>query len=369
MSIRRQSCDPCFKARRKCDLEYPSCKRCQTIGKRCNYVYPPQLSRADGDTGGAPGTVVRRPPAMSSSISSHRSSHSRKPNQARNRRTASFQMNDGNILHLDHPSIPTFLGYLGELAPVVASTNFTWVFDQIRACPINFARQAETFFIHKSLSRDGLPRPLRAAFGICAGVLSMNAKNQPFLFRAVEAEVSDLIIAPATPRTLREDLATLQAAVLYQIIRLFYGNLEQRATAEQQEYLVRSFALTLLQRIDVELRDNQASWEDWILAESIRRTVAIAFKLYTVFSTVKYGTCSEIAAICLLPMSTKGGSWNSRDAYLRYPSEDDTTTYADFSLMWDAAPHRSLDVYEKVLVIGCRGMDKYEALTGSQVIA
>jgi hypothetical protein len=41
MSLRRRSCDRCFKARRKCDLGYPVCQRCQKQNKNCRYNYPP----------------------------------------------------------------------------------------------------------------------------------------------------------------------------------------------------------------------------------------------------------------------------------------------------------------------------------------
>jgi hypothetical protein len=53
------------------------------------------------------------------------------------------------------------------------------------------------------------------------------------LFHSLDAEIAELL-SPAPMSTILEDLVRLQAAVLYQIIRIFFGGLEQRIVAERQ---------------------------------------------------------------------------------------------------------------------------------------
>jgi len=357
MSIRRKSCDPCFTARRKCDLRYPICERCERNSKTCHYRYPPQLPMRDnaGDVseaaaGGSPQTVSY-------------------PRQLNNLNAGDIQFQfDHNFTFeftgLSHSSIPRVLGDLGDLSPIKGCTpSWAWVFEQIKDFPIAFARQAETVFIHGALYGDSFPKPLRAAFGICAACVSINDRNRSVLFQALDAEIKELLSSSPTS-TLLEDLSRLQAAVLYQIIRIFYGVIEERIVAERQEFLIRSYGLTLLLRAESELQTGERTWETWLLAESIRRTVLISFKLYTVYSNYTYGTCAEAAAIRMLPVSTQPGLWNSRGAYLGCTIQEETTTYHEFSSIWLAAPRKEVELFEKFLLVGCKEIesDQIEAL-------
>ena len=367
MSIRRKSCEPCFRGRRKCDLAYPVCERCQKNSKACHYVYPPQLPMRD-DTITLLGSTITQ--SVTGVASSYSVSYPRHHKQKGDGYEPQFQLDRSltrQLNKLQCPSIPKLLGHLGELEPVVGKENWAWVFGQIQNCPLAFATQAETVFIHKSLYPDSFPRPLRAAFGICAGSLSLNERNQSVLFQTLDAEITELL-TPALTSTLLDDLVRLQAAVLYQIIRLFYGGIEQRIVAERQEFLLRSYGLTVLQRADAELRNAQRTWENWLLAESIRRTVLIAFKLYTLYSNFRYRICSEMNALVILPVSTKPDSWTSREAYLQYPEQDDTIAYADFSSYRATVQRREVEPFEKLLLVGCTGIERFEDVINNQSV-
>jgi Fungal Zn(2)-Cys(6) binuclear cluster domain len=354
MSIHRKSCDPCFRARRKCDLRYPVCERCERNSKSCHYKYPSQLSLQDDFANADNATILG--PGISPWVS-----HSGKLRKNFGSHIVVFRQLDNNftlqLTNFPGLSVPKDLGNLGELGPITGATpSWAWVLEQIGDLPLAFARQAETLFIHKVLFGTSFPRTLRAAFGICAGCVSLNDRNRSVLFQSLDAEITELLVTVSTS-TLREDLVRLQAVVLYQIIRFFYGGLEQRIVAERQEFLVRSYGLTLLRRADSELQNAPPTWETWLLAESIRRTVLISFKLYTVYSGATYGICSEFTAIGILPVSTQPSSWNSRGAYLSCRNQEKTTTYGDFTSMWVASPRRDVELYEKFLLVGCKEVE------------
>jgi hypothetical protein len=358
MSIRRRSCDPCFKARRKCDLAQPMCERCHRNNKTCSYVYPSQLLTKENTTNMPGTTMVQTAPQV---VSSDWMSYQKLPDGF------DLQTLDRKLTFPQRSEVPSTLGQLGKLEPVTGTATFAWMFNQFRDYPLDFATTAETVFIHKALYQNSFPRPLRAAFGICAGCLTLTKRNQSVLFHSLDAEISELL-SPTPNNTLLEDLVKLQAAVLYQTIRLYHGGIEHRITAERQEFLVRAYGLKLLQRAKTELFGAKETWENWLLTESIRRTVHITFKLYTIYSAFRHGVCSETAAISSLPISTKSGAWNSRDIYLQYPDQDDTIPYSDFKSIWDAFPRRERDSFEKLLFVGCEGIDRFETLMAYQSI-
>jgi hypothetical protein len=363
MSIRRKSCDVCYMAQRKCDLAYPVCERCERNSKRCHYVYPPHLPKTDSESNVDDTTAIR---LVTGEVSYDRVSYPVQLMQSGDGNHRPFQTDSRSNLpqnKLQHIRIPKQIGHLGELLPVSATRSWVWLSNQFRDCPLAFAEKAVTMFIHKTLYRNSVPRQLRVAFGICAGCVFINERNQSVLFQALDAEISELLI-PALTRTLLEDLVTLQAAVLYQIIRIFYGGLEQRIVAERQEFLVRSIGLTLLQRANTEPKNAQQTWETWHLAESIRRTVLIAFKLYTLYSHFRDGKCKEVAALNLLPVSTNSSLWNYQDSNLLHPDQDETMTYNELTSRWAAAPRKELELFEKLLLIDWRGIVEFEALIG-----
>lgn len=246
-------------------------------------------------------------------------------------------------------------GFLGELPPVRGAGRWQLVHEMIEEFPLAFATKAETIFINRSQLEDHMSRPLRSAFGICAGSLSMTERSKPFLFKAIDAEVADLL-SPKGERTLLDDLATLQAAVLYQTIRLYHGAVEHRITAERQEFLLRSYALTVLHRADIELQHSSRTWEMWILAESIRRTVLIVFKLYTMYWAFKNGVCFEIEGLQVLPVAICPQLWRpeAKEGFYEHPDADIVLTHEDFTNAYGANPPIGVDPFHDMLLLGCK---------------
>jgi hypothetical protein len=112
-----------------------------------------------------------------------------------------------------------------------------------------------------------------------------------------------MVLKTAPDESLLEHLARMQAMVLYQILWLSNSNIQQHAAAEQQKSLVGTWGLKLLQRANLELKDAQSKREDWILLESIRRTVMVTFMLHGVYSILHYGVCLELLTSAVLPVS------------------------------------------------------------------
>jgi hypothetical protein len=274
-----------------------------------------------------------------------------------------FELQQINLMDELHPSIPSFIGNLGEVQPISGNTqSWEWVIEQLKSYPRTFGQHGETTFIHKELYRDQLPHMIRAAFGVSAAYACTNEGSKSMLFRTLDAGVQELL-EQALDETLLEALARLQAMALYQIIRLFHGDLRQRTLAEQQENMVGAWGLQLLQRASVELRGPNLTWKDWMIAESIRRTVLVTFMLYGVYSVFKHGICPEYPTLSILPVSTQAVLWKSPEAYLHHDDLTDTMKYRDFTEFWLASPRRKLEPFEKMLLVACKGTEQVEALS------
>lgn len=379
MSLRRKSCDACFKGRRKCDRDFPACSTCQRTKKNCRYPYslihqahPPDdsilagneisagtrrltssgslltLREDNGNQTSGPaaapevaflefggdefGSLPRHVwPGLDAASRHH-------GNTTRRHRSPAMTLSSCTPLTLPALSIPNFIGGLGEVQRVEGSTDsWQWAINELKRCPHDFGTRGETLFLHRELYRDGMPPAIRAALGVSATFCLLNENNRQVLFRVVDAEVMELLkLSPpldasagggdgskgnenSRGMTLIDDLARLQAFTLYQMMRMFGGRLEHRAIVDLQRGLITTWALQLLRRSRAELGgDRHASddWHTWIVAESIRRTVMVIYMFYGMYSIAMHGFCVEFPTLAKLPVGTSPESWQSETAHL-----------------------------------------------------
>lgn len=356
MSLRRKSCDACFKGRRKCDNNYPTCKRCKKNQKACHYIVTPPVPDA--------GSVSRATSDVVSSGSFEDFESVELPEQlwqSEDDPWDNFNSQNDQLEGFQQFSIPSFLGSLGEIQPVSANTkSWEWVIGQLKSLPQSFAQNAETMCIHKELYRNDFPQPIRAAFGICSAYLLLNDSNRSMVFRNLEAEASGHF-QPVQNGTLLEALSRLQSLVLYQTIRMYHGDLKQRTLAEQQEGSVAALGLQLLRRADIELREEETTWRNWILSESIRRTVMTGFMLYAIYSIFKHGVCTAFPTLSILPVSVAPEQWKSSPD-LHFSVLKETMEYGEYTDKWIASPQLTPEPFEKMLLVACKGIDQVEAL-------
>jgi hypothetical protein len=339
MSLRRKSCETCFKGKRRCDLTFPSCKRCERTGKECRYIYPHpagssslELSGSDADS-----SALTKSPASKPGVTSD----------------------------LTTPDIPSLLGPLGEVQPIIGQAkSWDWLLQELKSFPVTFGRDNETGFIHKGLNCESL-RALRTAYGLClANSMRNDQVTQQGLFQMMAAEVVHLLNTPSS-MSLLEDLSRLQAIVLYQILRLLHGDLEQRLMAEQQEQIVHTLSLHILYRANTELGMVQSTWESWIVAENARRTAMVAYILYCVYSIHMVGVSSCFSTMATLPVTSRPELWDSRETFS--PQFDTSESYDEYSKSWVAHPWRRLKPFERLLLIPCKGFDKVESYRTREV--
>ncbi|KAK9368566.1 hypothetical protein V1509DRAFT_639686 [Lipomyces kononenkoae] len=357
MPFQRKSCDACFSGRRKCDLAFPVCGRCQQSKKECKYASTPQSHIDESDHSN--NINYHRQPSSRASLDLH--------SWSSDDFAIDFGLNDSRLIgELLTQNIPNMVGELGDVQPVACTTrSWKWVIGQLKLYPGEFVQRVESPFIHKTFDHGLDGEAIRTAFGICAGCVGMNDVNQSMLFAALDMEMVKLLDL-VEGSSLRADLSRMQAIVLYQIIRLFYGDAKQQAIVEQQHDHITASALRLLHRANAELGAAPSTWETWILAESIRRTVMISFLAFSVDSISKHGVCPELPTLSILPVSMKQEFWTSETTYLLHSDEEQIVKYPVFTSLWLAAPPRIFDPFEKLILVACKGIEAVEALSGPE---
>lgn len=120
---------------------------------------------------------------------------------------------------------------------------------QFKTYPEIFYSRGQNPFIYKHLYTEHLPPVISDALSACALYSGKNSENDLFVFGDISQKAKDL--AEMQPAFLSpvDVLASTQALLLYQIMRLFDGDIRQRADAESHETIIISWTEQLLARV------------------------------------------------------------------------------------------------------------------------
>ncbi|KAL7900421.1 hypothetical protein HDV63DRAFT_371054 [Trichoderma sp. SZMC 28014] len=345
----RSACIACAKVKRRCTKNLPACRRCSQRGLNCRY--PPlkmtiELPNDFDDTptsisNGSFAAVATPPPSHHEDLWSfgglfnNMNSYLHPP--------AWFLLPESwVILHQPAPyqQSGSLNGGLLESTEKILSWLQQWVNDC--SCP----------FIHAHLYKDDLPSCIQNAFTATAAYFAKTAANKGLILRIIEGNCKALLeqlevgldagnvtIAPDT----LHHLARTQALLIYQIIRLFDGDIRSRAQAENSMDILLSWAGKLWESAskDAESAINDkasvkfsvntdrcggvsypnafrvdgsvpALWRAWYVAESIRRTYVAIIFIQGMYQTLKQGW-----AFCPggVSFTVTNGLWDSPSAH------------------------------------------------------
>ncbi|KAI0908255.1 hypothetical protein F4823DRAFT_625739 [Ustulina deusta] len=179
-------------------------------------------------------------------------------------------------------------------------TPLYYVLNRVKGFTAEMAAKNTTPFIHGHLYREYRPRCIMSCFTTCVLYANRTPANMAMVMRAlsdsarefVEAEAYNVVPTPI------EKLARSQALFLYQIIRLFDGDVTLRAQGEKDMRLLKTWLgelcrirdnlgdLALLEYASVR-EQSPVEWETWIFAECVRRTIIIAYAVLGLYELLK----------------------------------------------------------------------------------
>ena len=117
--------------------------------------------------------------------------------------------------------------------------------------------------------------------------------------------------------SLAEHLTCLQALLIYQIIRLFDGDIRARAEAEKSEDRLVDWTdrLNLRRSASTSLGPVlSASWENWVFEEAVSRTIIVSRMAQAMFMVVKQGFCTMVEAVTEMSFTGQKALWHAPTA-------------------------------------------------------
>ncbi|KAF9528762.1 hypothetical protein CPB83DRAFT_883240 [Crepidotus variabilis] len=388
----RRSCTECIKAKRRCDQGITACLRCTKQKLECRF---PTNSVASTSSAPSPGSLFSDSAltVTSTAINEHNeqdlaldwsqfSSVLQDHNFGALDFTGSDHLSGGcldsfsGMEDLLNPSVDTTMAMIrpsstnltippvvdsssSELAAAISS-RLDYGMAQLKRVPSKMVLQKQTPWCHPLLYEDIMPRSMQDVFASCALYQSKNETNSKFIFRYIEERVRELITSP-TPSAPLEILARTQAFILYQLIRVFDGDISARAQADRDFPLLEPYTFSLQSIMTEEEEDpgpilqlyptgpTKAIWKSWILRESARRTYLICFyflSFYTLLQDKSY--CRDHP-----PIST---TWTA-SAHLWHAS-----TVYHFAVAWKEKRHfviRDLDYTDLLADANADDIDEY----------
>ena len=379
---RRRSCLNCVKAKRRCDLAFPQCQRCASKNLACDHPGLENGAPDSNPTFGQDQINMSFPDQdwlMDSELTLE--SNPQAPDQPLLESTWLATLTNGPNSSLDiqwpttatvgnpsnWPNGSTPSTDVDELVSA-ATSNFGVPSDDhitigaiyhertrfasrlFKSYPEMFYKQGKTPFIHRHLYEEHTPPVIQDVLSSCALYCGKTGQNESLVFGDISRKATDLI-NPQTPFLTPIDLlASTQALLLYQIIRLFDGDIRQRADAEAHEGILESWTQQLqgrTQQLPL-LTDASASptpldsvavshWNDWIFEESCRRTVLTSYMLQGIYSFLKFGWDNVSPKVAMLSFTAQAALWNAPSEFHWRDSSKDKNAFPITICQWDTA--------------------------------
>ena len=230
----------------------------------------------------------------------------------------------------------------------------------IKRYPAMLVYDGKLPFLHQELYREELPRAIQDTYSVCACYLGKTEANQEMIFRIMDAKIVEVLLQPESSWTYVDNLACVQALLMFQIIRLFDGDIRQRALAEKQDTILEQWTDQLRQRTPNESSPFQpSSWKAWIFAESVRRTVILSYFLRGTYANIKLGYCTIIGTLSRLPFTAQTQLWDSPSGTEWQQAAQSLTpsvvSYQDFMDMWEIGRISEIQPFERLLIGAYKG--------------
>ncbi|KAH6666239.1 hypothetical protein B0J14DRAFT_604485 [Halenospora varia] len=266
---RRKACKDCVKGKRRCDLILPRCGRCVKRDVEC--VYIDGLRDQDTQALHQPLPSKRRDnvPFTAEGV------------------PATSQLPVNNT---DYDVSRTISSFHVPSRVTLPALHIKYLSTYLRTSIASLALQNRTFFIHPSFLADSIPPPLLSAISVSA----LSTLQSPATFTSLDAHLDTLIAS--------------SPLMIFQIIRLFSLEEQQIFHAEKDFDLLNQWTIAL-QTSYFSLPLSSTTYSDWVLRESIRRTIHTSVLLRSLYCLLKCGYTELVPLIASLPVSSTGMPW------------------------------------------------------------
>lgn len=309
----RKACDKCIKSKRRCDLAVPACSRCSLRSLDCHYGNAVAAPSGNGqqDTG-LSSTPILHDESLAVSDPNFDSAASRQNFNIASEILNSdspFPMPESNdwwdpVAVMEQLSVPDQLEINNTPQKKVLmgqkyQQRIIYATRRLKLLPNSFANNGGTFFIHPNLYDSGIPQTLGDTMALCALYSTKSSSNEEMVYRIVSQHAHRTVDGLDWLASPIDFLASAQALALIQLIRLFDGDIRQRSEAETIEPTFMSYIRSLQHKMQpigdgwqnelMSQKNRVDGWENWLYAESVRRTVIFGNMLDGLYCFLKHG--------------------------------------------------------------------------------
>lgn len=369
---RRMACVACTKSKRRCTKQLPACHRCVRNDLAC--AYPPPKITVPLDFNFPEGASLDLDDIMP--FNAHSTCASQPQAVVRPLQHAWF-LNPESWMIDSGPSPP----------PTTSPESSFWdgalrhFVDQVQGWRRQWVSKGSCPFIHAQLYQEtGMPTCLKAAFASTAAYGTKTPATETIVLDVVDESAKMLLAANGDgDLCLTQHLSRTQALLMYEIIRLFDGDIRSRAQAEVDLNTLMDWAQDLwdktqgqpsvellngqgsLKPAEIYRSDVQAVWRAWYISESIRRTYLVAKFIRGIFLTFKEGCAPCPGGILFSP---RKGLWEATSPYTwaECLATDHLSAVGSTSLsnLFVCARPADVDEFTLAVLVASEGMEKCE---------
>ncbi|KAH6719549.1 hypothetical protein BKA61DRAFT_630122 [Leptodontidium sp. MPI-SDFR-AT-0119] len=321
---RHKSCLARIQTKRKCDRTWPRCQRCVARGSECQYIgrhrHQPQRS-PDSSVDQFDGALFKFPDHFS---------------------LASMRDDDNFVFNSIQDKVAEQASSSADPDIVRAITSDA----KLQARVATFAQHGQTMFIHRIQFQQSCSPALQDAMSACALYCIKGVTNQALVFRNLEHKCQQLIASTNALLASKTDLlAVIQAPLLYQMMRLFDGDMRLRAHAGADEPIAILWASQLsaltyntahaTTDTSIVKQGCKSDWQSWLVDESTRRTIITTFMLKGVYSFLKLGYDSPTdLRVCF---TAQAALWDAQSSIGWCGAQEETERLELWVTRWDEA--------------------------------
>ena len=191
-----------------------------------------------------------------------------------------------------------------------------YIVRQLRTYPEKLFRNGRTAFVHPQSYSPAMSSTLQEACCAAALYSGKNEENEALVWEIITSKVNQLM-EPRASWSVSEHMSCLQALIIFQIIRLFDGDIKQRSEAEQHEETLAQWTDRLSQRTGVTVSSGNivpSTWESWVFEETVCRTIVISRMVQAMFSIQKQGFCTLVGAVTEMSFTGQKALWEAPTA-------------------------------------------------------
>ncbi|KAL4735414.1 hypothetical protein BDV11DRAFT_196140 [Aspergillus similis] len=349
----RRVCQACARGKRRCDQRWPQCTRCLARGISCEYANVPLT----GDEAMVSGSSIR--PALRKRLD-------RSPRKTTTTAAAAAALLVTPTIH--HP-LPM------EIPKRYGQSIITLLVEGVSSIPLEFTQNMKTHFIHSELwppgSRFGAipPAPIRDMYAICQLYPRLHSTTT---FRTLlRQKMACLYRQVLRAASFEEALASAQALLLAQCMLIATEGPDD-PYSEATSAMLLSLGQRLYQQAPAQLPSTLSPRRAWLFAETVRRTIIVAFVLRGVYSLKKRNYSVRTPFIDSLPFDMRTALWDaSADSWTDAAGDpaDSIVSLHQYSGMLESGLVHGISPFGGLILAACRGKAIEEVAYPSKLVA